>query len=46
MHAATGCIDDRESRGLAIALLDEVDRLAHVDDVFDVLRPQQQHTGI
>src|SRR5215472_13243249 len=28
---------------LSIALLDETDRAAHVDDVGNVLRPQQQH---
>jgi hypothetical protein len=36
----------REILRLSIALLDKIDRLAHVDHDGNVLRPQQQHVVI
>ena len=46
MHAPTRRVDDGETMGLAIALLDQVDGLLDVDDVLDLLRPKQQNIVI
>ena len=41
MHPSPRCVDDRKTLSFAIALLDQVDGLLHVDDVFDLLRSKQ-----
>ena len=46
MHAAARRVDDREALGFAVALLDQVDGLLDIDDVFDLLRPEQQDVEI
>src|SRR6266403_5738357 len=46
MHPPARCIDQREILRLSIALLDQIDGLAHIDHVGNVLRPQEQHVVI
>src|SRR5262249_31701999 len=46
MNAAARRIDDREPLCFAVALLDQIDRLLHVDDVRDLLGPEQQNVVV